>query len=76
MSHVIDEREVDPHLWRLVCAEYREMPGLHLTLQQAARLWNTNVEISQHVLDALVGTAFLRRDGVHYVRADSGRMSA
>ena len=59
-----------------VQGEYREMPGLQLTLAQASRLWNTNVTISQTVLDALVETAFLRRRGAHYVRADSGRFSA
>ena len=53
--------------------EYREMPGLQLTLAQASRLWNTNVRVSQEVLDALVETAFLRRDGACYVRADSWR---
>ena len=53
--------------------EYREMPGLQLTLAQASRLWNTSVRVSQEVLDALVETAFLRRDGDCYVRADSWR---
>jgi hypothetical protein len=59
-----------------VQGEYREMPGLQLTLSQASRLWNTNIDISQEVLDALVKTAFLRRSGAHYVRADSGRFCA
>ena len=53
--------------------EYRQMPGLQLTLAQASRLWNTSVRVSQEVLDALVETAFLRRDGDFYVRADSWR---
>ena len=59
-----------------VRGEYREMPGLQLTLAQASRLWNTNITVSQEVLDALVETAFLRRTGAHYVRADSGRFCA
>jgi hypothetical protein len=64
------------HLAERVRGEYREMPGLQLTLAQACRLWNTDVTVSQHVLDALVETAFLRRSGTRYVRADSGRMCA
>jgi hypothetical protein len=62
-------------LWRRVCGEYLEMPGLQLTLEQACRLWNTDLTVSQRVLDALVETAFLRRSGSVYVRADSGRIA-
>jgi hypothetical protein len=69
-----DERNIDPKLWQQICGEYLEMPGLQLTLAQASRLWNTNLAVSQGVLDALVDTAFLRRCGPHYVRADSGRI--
>jgi hypothetical protein len=71
-----DERNVDPRLWQQVCCEYREMPGLQLTAAQASRLWNTNVAASQRVLDALVETAFLRRSGTHYMRADCGGIYA
>ena len=66
----------DRTLWERVQGEYREMPGLQLTLAQASRLWNTNITVSQAVLDALVETAFLRRSGSHYVRAECGRWSA
>jgi hypothetical protein len=72
----LDEREIDRELSERVRGEYREMPGLQLTLAQASRLWNTNITVSQDVLDALVDTAFLRRSGGHYVRADSGRFCA
>ena len=65
--------EEDRTLWERVQGEYREMPGLQLTLAQASRLWNTNITVSQAVLDALVETAFLRRSGSHYVRAERGR---
>lgn len=75
MTLVAIERDVDPRLSERVRAEYLEMPGLQLTLPQASRLWNTNLEISQQVLDALVETALLRRRGAHYMRADSGRFS-
>jgi hypothetical protein len=66
----------DSDLCERVQGEYREMPGLQLTLAQASRLWNTNITVSQTVLDALVETAFLRRSGSHYVRAEGGRWSA
>ena len=56
-----------------VRGEFNEMPGLQLTLAQASRLWNTDLTVSQRVLDGLVETSFLRRSGARYVRADSGR---
>ena len=73
MSRIADDTTVDPCLWERVYAEYLEMPGLQLTLRQASRLWNMDLEVSQQVLEALVESAFLRRNGAHYVRADSGR---
>ena len=44
-----------------VRAEYREMPGLCLTLPQACRLWQLDVRTSASILDALVAEGFLRR---------------
>ena len=75
-SDTLSTIDQDPQLWERVRGEYREMPGLQLTLAQASRLWNTNLTVSQAVLDALVETAFLRRSGSHYVRAEGGRWSA
>ena len=69
-------RNIHDELSERVQGEYREMPGLQLTLPQASRLWNTNIRVSQQVLDALVETAFLRRSGAYYVRADSGKFCA
>jgi hypothetical protein len=40
--------------------EFIEMPGLRLTLPQASRLWGLDHATSQHVINALVGGAFLR----------------
>ena len=40
--------------------EFIEMPGLQLTLPQAARLWGLDRTASQKVIDALVEGAFLR----------------
>lgn len=60
----------------LICAEYREMPGLNLTLPQAIRLWTAEPALCSQVLEALVDTGFLRRVGATYVRADGGRRCA
>jgi hypothetical protein len=53
-----------------VRGEYEEMPGLHLTPQQARRLWDLDDWRCEYVLGALVDARFLRRtpDG-SYVRA-------
>jgi hypothetical protein len=57
---------------RLIRAEYREIPGLHLTDKQAQRLWNLDATTCDALLSALVDVKFLRRarDG-GYVRGDS-----
>lgn len=51
--------------------EFIEMPGLRLTVPQAARLWGLDLWACQRVISALVGTDFLRwtRDG-KVVRAE------
>ena len=46
---------------RRVRGEFLEMPGLQLTPAQAGRLWGLDIESCQHVIDALVAAAFLRR---------------
>jgi hypothetical protein len=59
-------------LMQLIRAEYREIPGLHLTRPQARRWWGLDSETCDTVLDALVTARFLRRterDG--YVLADA-----
>src|SRR5262245_44638605 len=43
-----------------VRSEFNEMPGLQLTLPQAARLWGLDHEASRLVIDALVEGSFLR----------------
>ena len=43
-----------------VRSEFDEMPGLQLTLPQAARLWGLDHEASRLVIDALVERSFLR----------------
>ena len=44
-----------------VRAEYREMPGLCLTLPQACRLWQIEAGATAAILDGLVAEGFLRR---------------
>jgi hypothetical protein len=47
--------------------EFVEMPGLALTLPQAARLWNLDVESCRVVLDVLTTAGFLRWTDHHTV---------
>jgi hypothetical protein len=42
-------------------AEYREMPGLRLTLAQAARFWHMEARACESVLMALVAEGTLQR---------------
>jgi hypothetical protein len=46
---------------RLIRAEYLEIPGLHLTRQQAEELWGLDTLTSESLLEALVDAGFLRR---------------
>ena len=41
--------------------EFLEMPGLRLTIRQAARLWGLEPPACEHVIEVLVQSAFLRR---------------
>lgn len=51
---------------RRIHADYREMPGLRVTLQQGCRLWNLAPDICRPILDAMVANGFLNRSGEHY----------
>ena len=48
-------------LFDRIRGEYREMPGLRLTLDQACRLWHVDRLTCQALLDQLVREDFLRR---------------
>jgi len=63
------EHDICARVW----AEFREMPGLTLTLAQAARLFSLERVRCARVLDALVVSGVLTSDGVAFARADSGR---
>jgi hypothetical protein len=43
-----------------VRGEFIEMPGLQLTMAQAARLWGLEITACRHIVDVLVESAFLR----------------
>jgi len=57
-------------LLRRIQGEYSEMPGLQLTVGQAARLLGIDRALCELLLDQLAGVGFLRRrDRGHYVLA-------
>jgi len=68
----VEQSAID-YLLRRVRAEYHEMPGLRLTLTQAARLWSLDRSTCAALLDVLVSREFLAQtvDG-SYVRTDGG----
>ncbi len=50
-------------------AEYLEMPGLALSLPQAARLWGVNSVVVEPLLRTLVESGFLwKTDAGQYIR--------
>ena len=53
---------------RRVLAEFEEMPGLTLTLRQAARLFGLDQHTCRVVLDTLVDSAYLRETSAGAVR--------
>jgi hypothetical protein len=53
--------------------EYRELPGLQLTLPQASRLFATDSRTVEDALDRLVASSLLRHTGAFYLRADIWR---
>jgi len=61
------------HALRCIRGEYRETPGLMLTVQQAQELWSLDATVCKLALDALVDSRFLRQmpDG-RYVLAMTG----
>jgi len=59
-----------------VSAEFREMPGMRLTLAQASRLFSLDASRCRRVLDSLVARGELSTDGRIFARADCGRRCA
>ena len=58
-----------------VLAEYREMPGLCLTVQQASRLWQINLTDCTRILELLVAHHVLKRSATGVFIADDLRCS-
>jgi DNA-binding IclR family transcriptional regulator len=57
-------------LLRRIQSEYSEMPGLQLTVGQAARLLGIDRALCESLFDHLAGAGFLRRrERGHYVLA-------
>jgi hypothetical protein len=63
-------------LCRRVQAEFREMPGLKLTLPQASRLFSIEPTCCERVLRALVRAGYLATDGTAFASPRGGRRSA
>ncbi len=55
------ERRRMQRLARRVRAEYLEMPGLCLTLEQAQRLWSVERRTCEAILESLIEARFLHR---------------
>ena len=53
-------------------AEYRDMPGLSLTLPQAARLWHLEPGVCEYLLEGLVAQGVLRKARGGYLTARTG----
>ena len=56
-------------LLRRVRSEFIEMPGLHLTIGQAARLWSLDQQTCEDILQRLMAAGFLLKSrGGTYLR--------
>jgi len=64
-------REIPSTLLVRVRSEFLEMPGLRLTIRQAARLWGLEGAVSERVLARLEDAGFLlrTRDGAYMRRS-------
>lgn len=73
---MLDHLVVAQRLLLRVRGEYLEMPGLRLTLPQAARLWGLDQGLALALLEALVEAGFLARtsDG-RYCRRSDGELA-
>jgi hypothetical protein len=59
-----------------ICAEYHEMPGLCLTVYQAARLFNLELTQCARLLDTLVENGLLSTNGREFLGPNAGRRYA
>lgn len=76
MPNVVPRRPA-PDLATRVCAEFKDMPGVRLTLAQAVRLWSAERAECEAVLRDLTARGLLCRVGSTYLlRPDATRRSA
>jgi hypothetical protein len=47
-------------LMRRIREEFKEMPGLKLTMAQASRLWGVESDVCRALIESLVASSFLR----------------
>ena len=66
----------DHHLHERIHAEFREMPGLKLTLRQASRLFDVDPWRCEQALVALVRSGTLHRQGDAFLGHGTGRHCA
>lgn len=72
-SVMVHRTFAEDDLLRRVRSEFREMPGMRLTLDQAMRLWMLDRQTCTSVLDRLIGMGFLEMDVNHrYQKAHCG----
>jgi len=64
-----------PELVALIRAEFREMPGLSVTLGQASRLWNADRRQCLDALESLADEGFLCRARGSYLRTTPFRQT-
>jgi hypothetical protein len=74
-THPFPSHADDLELCARVYAEFAEMPGLRLTLAQAARLFSIEPDRCQRVLGTLVRDGQLTTDGRAFANPRSGRGS-
>ena len=55
------ERRPNERIVRRIRAEFLEMPGLCLTIEQAQRLWCLEQRTCEALLNSLIDSRFLRR---------------
>ena len=74
--NVAVSRALDPLIIR-VRGEYLEMPGMQLTIAQAARLWQLDAPVCEAVLNLLVDEGFLlKTSGGAFVLAERSNNKA
>lgn len=73
---VADGAAMTDNLRDRVRGEYREMPGLRLTVAQAARLFNLDHAQCGQLLDTLVTDGAICTNGREYFGTNAGRRCA